>query len=284
MLGKILKYDFNYVRHYWWILAVSIAALSIIDSLVLRFVIGFIDSDVMFFLVFMGIMFLFVSIIAIFASLIVTYLLVYARFYKNFFTDEGYLTFTLPVGRSKLLLSKTLNSLIWITFHLLLIIVCVLLFVTFGIPSANGGFVNTAVLEAIGNFFVSAWETVGFWLIPCIIALIAIIEAYLLFSTSLVQLCITIGCIVAKKQKVLASIGIYYLVNMGVSFVTSILALGFGSTAVSGMSSMLADSSVYIRGASVLTALLIVLAIILSLACVVYFMTLSRLERKLNLA
>lgn len=35
------------------------------------------------------------------------------RFYKNFFTDEGYLMFTLPVKTSDLLLSKTLVSVLW---------------------------------------------------------------------------------------------------------------------------------------------------------------------------
>lgn len=35
------------------------------------------------------------------------------RFYKNLFTDEGYLMFTLPVKTSELLLSKTLVSVLW---------------------------------------------------------------------------------------------------------------------------------------------------------------------------
>ena len=44
-------------------------------------------------------------VMAIIASAVVTELLVFVRFYKNFFTDEGYLTFTLPVSRKDLLLS-----------------------------------------------------------------------------------------------------------------------------------------------------------------------------------
>lgn len=35
------------------------------------------------------------------------------RFYKNFFTDEGYLMFTLPVKTSELLLSKLLVAVLW---------------------------------------------------------------------------------------------------------------------------------------------------------------------------
>lgn len=35
------------------------------------------------------------------------------RFYKNFFTDEGYLMFTLPVKTSDLLLSKLLVAILW---------------------------------------------------------------------------------------------------------------------------------------------------------------------------
>ena len=35
------------------------------------------------------------------------------RFYKNFFTDEGYLMFTLPVKTSDLILSKTIVAVLW---------------------------------------------------------------------------------------------------------------------------------------------------------------------------
>ena len=63
-----------------------------------------------------------------------------------------------------------------------------------------------------------------------VLAFDMILTAVLVFSTSLVHFCITVGAVVAKKAKLLAAIGIYYLVNMGLSFVFQFLGLFvFGS-------------------------------------------------------
>lgn len=47
------------------------------------------------------------------------------RFYKNLYTDEGYLTFTLPATPRKLLLSKTIVSTFWTLFSSLLLLTSV---------------------------------------------------------------------------------------------------------------------------------------------------------------
>lgn len=41
------------------------------------------------------------------------------RFYKTMYTDEGYLTHTLPVTKHQILISKTLNSGLWVLFVIL---------------------------------------------------------------------------------------------------------------------------------------------------------------------
>lgn len=53
-----------------------------------------------------------------------TYLLAGIRFYKNLFTDEGYLTKTLPVTNGTHLLSKTIAGSIWAVINMSLIYLC----------------------------------------------------------------------------------------------------------------------------------------------------------------
>lgn len=162
MFGKLLKYDFKYVARIWWMLAVGVLGLSVAASLVFRAIFLNINSNGFFaFLSVLGMFFLVVSFIGIFGSLVVTEVLVFVRFYKNFYTDEGYLTFTLPVKRSKLLLSKTLNSIIWFALHTALILVCVVIFLGLGIGSSMG----TPPLKTVGISIGWLWDKVGWWLI-----------------------------------------------------------------------------------------------------------------------
>ncbi|NCC87880.1 MAG: hypothetical protein EOM05_08445 [Clostridia bacterium] len=54
---------------------------------------------------------LFILIVIVF--LIATILFILIRFYKNYYTDEGYLMFTLPVSSKSLILSKLFSALIY---------------------------------------------------------------------------------------------------------------------------------------------------------------------------
>lgn len=280
MFGKLLKYDFKYVARIWWMLAVGVLGLSVAASLVFRAIFLNINSNGFFaFLSVLGMFFLVVSFIGIFGSLVVTEVLVFVRFYKNFYTDEGYLTFTLPVKRSKLLLSKTLNSIIWFVLHTALILVCVVIFMALGIDSS----LSASPLKMIAGFVGSLWDKVGWWLIVYAVEAILLFVVLSAFTTCLVQLCITIGAIVAKKQKVLAAVGIYYLVNTVLSTVGSICLVVFLS-GLEGFTVLLGGLSALAANAAIALVLLIAILASLLVVLIVYFMTLGRIERKLNLA
>ena len=57
----------------------------------------------------------------------------------------------------------------------------------------------------------------------------------MLTQTLLINFCMTIGATVAKKQKILASIGIYYGCNMIISFVQQIGFFAMLAWAMSGL-------------------------------------------------
>lgn len=60
------------------------------------------------------------------AEVILTYVLIISRYYKNLYGQEGYLMFTLPVKSSHLLLSKVLVSFIWIMLSYVVLAVAIL--------------------------------------------------------------------------------------------------------------------------------------------------------------
>ena len=100
----------------------------------------------------------------------------------------------------------------------------------------------------------------------------------------MIQFCITIGATVAKKHKVLAAIGIYYLINMGVSFAVSFVG-GIGVALVAnGFSYKMSVSPVNQNCVIVALLLAIVCAIVAAVVCIFQCATIGKLERKLNLS
>lgn len=70
------------------------------------------------------------------------------RFYKNFFTDEGYLMFTLPVKTSDLLLSKIFVSALWKLISILAAAISVLVIATVGFSYLS----DTSVIRFFQEF------------------------------------------------------------------------------------------------------------------------------------
>ena len=117
MLKKLLKYDIRAVAGLWWIGAVVSVGASILGAILMRFSIAVSDSNtpsvILKMFATLALIVGIFCVIAVAVSYVFTMILVFVRFYRHFFTDEGYLTFTLPVKRSTLLLSKSINAVIW---------------------------------------------------------------------------------------------------------------------------------------------------------------------------
>ena len=292
MLRKLLKYDFKSVWRVWWIAAIITLGSSVIGSFALRFFLSLTTApgvaaespEITFAYIMSLILFLF-SLLAIVASVFVMEILVYWRYYKHFFSDEGYLTFTLPVSRRDLLLSKTLNALIWEVAHILLLAVCLFIFLLVAPPVGDsGGLLNIDVVVSMIDGVAQAWEAIGGWLIVYVLEAILILSGAFVFSASLIHFCITIGSVVAKKHKLIAAIGIYYLVNMLLTSVFQIVGLfGIGSF-IMGFGYKLEAIGQGAGMPAIALLLLVIALMVVSGALIMTFMTLGKLERKLNLA
>ena len=66
------------------------------------------------------------TILALIAYVFFSQILIMYRYYTNLFTDEGYLTFTLPAKTSSILTAKVINAIIWSTYTFVILFLCIL--------------------------------------------------------------------------------------------------------------------------------------------------------------
>ena len=289
MFRKLLKYDMQSILKIWWIVAAVTIGASILGGIGFRLIMELstesVDSLFPVILMLGGILFFVISVIALSSSFVITEVLIFWRFYKNFFTDEGYLTFTLPVSRKQLFLSKTVNAMVWSALHIVLVIIGFTIMVLIIPPTESGEFfINTLVINEISDYFSHLVESIGAWMIAYVIEALIIVFFSLLFLVSLIHMCITIGSVIAKKLKLLAAIGIFYAVNAVLSFVGQIFWMICASAIVEGAGIILSDASKSLNHLASVLLILILCAIMATLAFLVYCITQRLLERKLNLA
>ena len=284
MFKKVIKHDFLPIFKIWWIIAASVLGASLVGAFALRIFAENVTKEVFPFISVICMIVGFFSVIGVISSIAVTSLLAHYRFYKNFYTDEGYLTFTLPVSRKTLLLSKTLNTFIWETAHIILIIICALIYCIIIPPSTETSIINPVVFKAAGAALSYIWSAVGAWLILYIFESIIAYVCARLFAIVLIELCITIGSIVAKKNKLLMAIGIYYLVTGAISLISQIIMTFGVSFSGPGLSYILEEMSSSSVHAALAVLMLAIIAIISTITLILYFVILDKIERKLNLA
>lgn len=273
------------IKRIYTILSVSVFAAAIIGAICMRFFLEATEIDKYGFFSVFALLFFIFSVIAVIGSFIVTMILVFIRFYKNFYSDEGYLTFTLPVDRKTLLRSKTLNALIWLGFEVVLIVMCILAYMLF-IPTmeAGGPVINLIAFKSVGYFLKDVWNTIGAWLIVYIVMIVALLCVYLWFSIELMHFCITVGAVIARKGKLFAGLGIWYGVNSGISLVIQIVAILCISLMSNGYYMLISGATQDMKCACIAFILALVLAAFFSLAEIFHSMTLDKLRCKLNLS
>ena len=188
-----------------------------------------------------------------------------SRFYKRCFTDEGYLTFTLPVSTHQILLSGIVNTVLGM--------LVVMLAAVLGIGIIFGLFL-TAIPQEI--LWADVWVSLGEAWKQIVASFQKNAGEFMMLGASAVvgafaslielMLAVTIGALIAKKHKIIAAVGAYYGINVALSIANSFFAM---NAALSQNLSRLLGSTVLI-------------------SCVVtvggYFLMHWLVSRKLNLA
>lgn len=274
MLKKLLKYDLRSVFRFWWIVALISVGMAVLGGFAQEIlynddapqVINVVASVIVFFSYFCSM-----------GLAVLTQVLLFIRFYRNFFTDEGYLTFTLPVKREMLLNSKVLTGFIAMAA---VAAVCALNFsIIFAIPEyeifRSGEFFRGIEegMREIPNHLVGPLLTIG-------IEALVIAALVLLLSVLFLYCCITFGSMIVKKGKLFASIGMYYGIGSAVtSTMQLILVLSVGSITV-----WMEPISEWQAPTVVTLILLAVILFLAALCALIYAFTHWMLGRKLNLS
>jgi len=216
------------------------------------------------------------SIIAIIASVFVIGFILLQRYYKNFFGDEGYLTFTLPVKTSAHLTAKLISGVFWMLLGGIGVVISVFVLVVFG-TAEKGQIINKEVLDTFSMLFKELFEMVGVGDgVAYIIELVLLILIQCIAQMLLFYLAITLGSIIAKKHKVLTSVGMYLGINAAAGTIINIIAaIVFGKVYITN------NLSVFANSAHLFFILFIVLYSVISV--VVFILINDLLRRKLNL-
>lgn len=263
MLGKLIKHEFVATGRNFSVLFIVLLLTTVASKLFIE-----LDIDNPVLTIFKG-LFIAAYVLSIMAVLILSFVFIVIRFYKNTLGDEGYLTFTLPVNMHQHIISKLITYSIWTIVSVLAVIGSVLVM-----------FIGSGVYDDIfsaWNAFMDAYGSESvIWILAAeflVLTIVGIFSGILMYFA-----CISIGQLV-NRHKILASIGAYFGITFILQFVSFFVmfALGLSDTSVE-----IGDSFNYVT--SFYQKYLIVSILLqLGLGIIYYVITHYLLSKKLNL-
>ena len=273
MFGKLLKNDFTHYFKLWLVGAVTALALSFVGGVCLRnrnMLYG-IDGPIGVIIAMMATMVMIVSVLSIFAFTVLSTVLICMRYAKNCYSDEGYLTFTLPAKRSTIFNAKFVTGFLYNLMAVMVAAICFLIFLGIGIPEAVSD-----MFYALDMFMRAGVSELGmyFWIYAAVIAVWVIIG--MLLGLNILFFSITFAGTKVRKNKVIAGIGVYYLASIILGTVSQLAVFFFAS-------------AIDVRAHNMSNAALLVLMLIGVIwtfggVAALYYSQLHMLDKKLNLA
>ena len=216
MLGKLIKHEFKATTR----LFVPIFLLSFAMALVLRLFMEIQDIPD-----FLEIFFVFLIIIFVVVLICVSMsgqILSFYRFYKSVYTDEGYLTNTLPVKPVTILSSKLIVAMVWSVLALIVFFVSIAVLIPWG--SVNDA-LNEITIDAYGyaaGLSAIIAEMIDLTLnnIGTVIVFIILTLFGLFYNIATVYISVSIGNLV-NRHKVAMAVAMYLIITNVLGFVIS---------------------------------------------------------------
>lgn len=195
MVKKLIKHEFMALARMLVPMYIILLGLSVITR-----VIAFFENDSVVYDIISGSS-VAVLTIALVVGVVYTLVSCIIRFYRNLFTKEGYLTFTLPVSVNQHLLTKLITGVVacFASYAVVFAAFCI----------ATSGDLLVELFKAAGYIFGKASEDIG------VHFGLYIAEAVILFIVSsctelmLFYACMCIGQL-AKRSRVLLALGVYF--------------------------------------------------------------------------
>lgn len=208
MLKHLLKLEFKTTARIMLPIFVVLLSISVIERLM-----AFLPSDndiSEFAFALSTILYIFVLCAAVAA----VYIVIIQRFYKALIKDEAYLTFTLPVKASNIILSKIITSTVWVISTLIVVLVSYMILL-YNMPITDSTNFN---FEYIGSLF-SAMDSEQVTAVICTGCLIIVSAVGQLFD---IFIAISIASLF-RKHRVILSVAFYIAVEFVMEFISFII-------------------------------------------------------------
>ena len=203
MFAKLLKHEMKATAASIGLLSLAALGIGVIGGFMMRYLVTAAGSErfeqvggifvLLYVFIFLGLM-----AYALGSEIFLNY-----QFYKRKFTDEGYLTFTLPAHSWQIFLSSMVNIMIWS------VVIGLVTALAFGAIFAIG-IIGTPIWQELTSQSIAMPEMDGF-LSEYSPVMIAYGIAQFISSIVVMMTCITLGSVLAKKHKIMAAIGAYYV-------------------------------------------------------------------------
>lgn len=278
MLGKLLKYETKATAKWFLPMYIGIVLFAIINRISIElnnFDIysdhynGILDQV----LQFVQAMMMFLYVIIIFATFVLTFFIALQRFYKNLLGDEGYLMFTLPVKASSHIQSKLLVSVFW-TLCSVIVTICSVMILVVNHNFIDGFMEFWRELKSI-LFTELGFNSVAMVIELVVLCLISLFSGILMFYASM-----AVGHAFGKHRILYSFIAyvVFYIIQEAIMSILMVIATLFMDGGTIDFFYIESNIPGFFHA-------IIILSCLLSLALGIgyYFITRYVLSKKLNL-
>lgn len=284
MLGKLIKYEWKGLRFPLMIMMIVLAGTMILTCGVILTINPKLDETLAWYSVMALMLSIFLYYFGIIGCTLGTTLIVVVRFYKTCYTDQGYLTHTLPVTPHQLLNSKILTAIFTQLLMIFAIILSIFIILQVGIHHVFSFIPDYSYAELRHEFSIvfadilDSFEDefglrlglyIAYLLFYCIVGVIS--NVITLFG------CVSLGQLYAK-HRIVGAIAAYFLLQFVMMIIGHITAIPMYTRMLAG--TYYDNATVFgimspTMNMSLLTTVL--------LAVAMYFVNLHMMTKKLNL-
>ena len=268
MVRKLFKYEIkSYLRI---LLPINLIILAVA---VFGRIIQFFESDSTVYDIVFG-----SSMFGLFAGaavlLVMTVIVVIVRFYKNLFTSEGYLSFTLPVTESQHIAVKLITALLFEFFAVVTLILSAAIM--------TSGETLVEIIKAIAYLLKSLMGEIGAHLPIYIIEIALLILASAVYNILLYYTCICIGQR-AKKNRIFIAVLVYFAYYAIVQIISTVAVIVAALSASTGIYETLLSWIIDYPFTFMHALFGISIAVMAGMCIVWFFITRSTMQNRLNL-
>lgn len=216
MLGKLIKHELRAMRNPLMIFFIIIASTTALSCITMLFIDPAFNNVVAGFSTLLFICVVLLYYMGLIVCSLGSNILIAIRFYKSCYTDEGYLTHTLPVSSKQLLWGKTFAYFIVNIVTTILIILSVMLLVGVGIGHF-GSFADFSDLPAFSEINSAMYDETGISFVSLILFIVTYCIGSFLAHTIIMLGCVSLGQLLTKHRilgALLAYFGFYTLVQI----------------------------------------------------------------------